>query len=105
VKPAQCLWGFVRLITNLGAFRRPPDTLPIAGNGINFLRPRQKLFSWFVKCERLFGYETIALYVPTLQPGVIISDPRNLDFVFKNEAIFGKGDFVKSRSWDLFGMS
>jgi hypothetical protein len=58
-----------------------------------------------VKCERLFGYETFAISVPTLPPGVVINDPKNLEFVFKNEAIFGKGDFFKSRSWDLFGKS
>lgn len=41
--------------------------------------------------------------MPSLPPGVIISDPRNLDFVFKNEGVFGKGEFFKRRSWDLFG--
>lgn len=34
---------------------------------------------------------------------MVINDPKNLDFVFKNEAIFGKGEFFKSRSRDLFG--
>lgn len=33
----------------------------------------------------------------------MISDPRNLEFVFKNEAIFAKGDFMKKPLWDLFG--
>lgn len=33
----------------------------------------------------------------------MINDPRNLEFVFKNEGIFEKGDFFKKRSWDLFG--
>lgn len=73
------------------------------GNGILFLQARQKLFSWFVKCERKFGYETFQISVPSLPPGVVINDPHNLDYVFKNEGVFGKGDFVKSRSWDLFG--
>ena len=41
--------------------------------------------------------------VPSLPPGVLIHDPQNLDFVFRNEGIFEKGDFFKSRSWDLFG--
>ena len=41
--------------------------------------------------------------MPTLPPGVLIHDPRNLDFVFRNEGIFTKGEFVKGRSWDLFG--
>lgn len=83
--------------------RKPSNTLPLVGNGILFLQPRQKLFSWFVKCERQTGYETLEISVPTLPPGVIISDPKNLDFVFKNEGLFNKGQFVKQRSWDLFG--
>ncbi|KAI1478133.1 cytochrome P450 [Daldinia eschscholtzii] len=83
--------------------RKPPNTLPFVGNGILFLRPRQKLFSWFVKCERRFGNETFQISVPTLPPGVVINDPKNLDYVFKNEGIFSKGDFFKKLSWDLFG--
>ncbi|KAJ0109813.1 cytochrome p450 [Diaporthe amygdali] len=91
-------------ITRGGApLRKPPNTLPLAGNGILFLQARQKLFSWFVKCERIFGHETFELYVPSLPPGVVINDPANLDYVFKNEAIFSKGDFVKKPLWDLFG--
>jgi hypothetical protein len=83
--------------------RRPPNTLPLAGNGILFLQARHKLFSWFVKCERQFGFETFQISVPTLPPGVVINDPKNLEFVLKNEGIFSKGDFFKRRSWDLFG--
>lgn len=83
--------------------RRPPNTLPLVGNGILFLQARQKLFSWFVKCERQFGFETFQISVPSLPPGVVINDPKNLEYVFKNEGIFGKGDFFKRRSWDLFG--
>ncbi|KAI0138915.1 cytochrome P450 [Hypoxylon sp. NC0597] len=83
--------------------RKPPNTLPLIGNGILFLQPRQKLFSWFVKCERQFGPETFQISVPTLPPGVVINDPRNLEYVFKNEGIFSKGDFFKRLSWDLFG--
>ncbi|KAI1410496.1 cytochrome P450 [Hypoxylon sp. FL1857] len=83
--------------------RKPPNTLPIVGNGILFLQPRQKLFSWFVKCERQFGPETFQISVPTLPPGVVINDPKNLEYVFKNEGIFSKGDFFKRLSWDLFG--
>ena len=83
--------------------RIPPDTLPLAGNGLMFLQDRWKLFSWFDKCQRQFGYETVSLTVPTLPPGILIHDPQNLDFVFKNEGIFTKGRFVKERSWDLFG--
>jgi hypothetical protein len=91
----------VHVLTNFG--RRPPNTLPLAGNGILFLQARHKLFSWFVKCERQFGFETFQISVPTLPPGVVINDPKNLEFALKNEGIFSKGDFFKRRSWDLFG--
>ncbi|KAK4162849.1 cytochrome P450 [Cladorrhinum sp. PSN259] len=83
--------------------RNPPDTLPLVGNGIKFLQSRWKLLSWFDKCQRQFGYETLSLTVPTLPPAVLISDPHNLEYVFKNEGVFTKGSFVKRRSWDLFG--
>ena len=83
--------------------RRPPNTLPLVGNGILFLQARHRLFSWFVKCEQQYGFETLQISVPSLPPGVLINDPKNLDYVFKNEGIFAKGDFFKSRSWDLFG--
>lgn len=83
--------------------RKPPNTLPLVGNGLVFLQAREKLFAWFVKCERLFGNETFELYVPSLPPGVVINDPRNLDFVFKNEGVFEKGEFMKKPLWDLFG--
>ncbi|KAH6617081.1 cytochrome P450 [Chaetomium tenue] len=83
--------------------RNPPNTLPLVGNGIKFLQSRWDLLSWFEQCQREFGYETAALSVPTLPPGVLIHDPKNLEFVFKNEGLFTKGDFVKRRSWDLFG--
>jgi hypothetical protein len=73
------------------------------GNGILFLQARHKLFSWFVKCERQFGFETFQISVPSLPPGVVINDPKNLEYVLKNEGIFAKGDFFKRRSWDLFG--
>ncbi|KAI1473020.1 cytochrome P450 [Daldinia caldariorum] len=92
------------IITRNGVpLRKPPNTLPIVGNGILFLRPRQKLFAWFVKCERQFGNETFQISVPTLPPGVVINDPKNLDYIFKNEGIFSKGDLFKKLSWDLFG--
>ncbi|KAL2256167.1 hypothetical protein VTK26DRAFT_2083 [Humicola hyalothermophila] len=83
--------------------RKPPGTLPLVGNGLKFLQSRWQLFSWFDECQRQFGYETAALSVPTLPPGVLIHSPQNLDFVFKNEGLFTKGMFVKRRSWDLFG--
>jgi hypothetical protein len=84
--------------------RKPPDTIPIFGNGIRFLQPRQKLFSWFVRNQHHFGRETYQIAVPTLPPGVVVNDPRVLDFVFKNETIFAKGEFVIKRVWDLFGV-
>ncbi|KAG0651442.1 Cytochrome P450 86B1 [Hyphodiscus hymeniophilus] len=82
--------------------RRPPNTLPLVGNGILFLQARHKLFSWFVKCERQYGFETLQISVPSLPPGVLVNDPRNLEYVLKNEGVFAKGAFFKSRSWDLF---
>ncbi|QSZ35937.1 hypothetical protein DSL72_007059 [Monilinia vaccinii-corymbosi] len=85
------------------ALRRPPNTLPLVGNGLLFLQARHKLFSWFVKCERMFGFETFEISVPSLPPGVVINDPKNLEYVLKNEGIFAKGAFFKRRSWDLFG--
>lgn len=98
-------WIYVKLLrawlTVLS--RRPPNTLPLLGNGILFLQARHKLFSWFVKCERQFGFETFQISVPSLPPGVVINDPKNLEYVLKNEGIFAKGDFFKRRSWDLFG--
>ncbi|KAF6818403.1 cytochrome p450 [Colletotrichum plurivorum] len=97
------VFGQAKLRRNGTPLRRPPNTLPLFGNGINFLRDRQKLLDWFTECERLHGYETLQITVPTLPAGVIISDPKNLDYVFKNEGIIAKGDFFKVRSRDLFG--
>ena len=78
--------------------------MPLLGNGILFLQARQKLFAWFVKCQRQFGYETFQVAVPTLPPGIVINDPRNLEFIFKNEgSLIIKGSFVKGMLWDLFG--
>lgn len=73
------------------------------GNGLVFLQAREKLFAWFVRCERIFGHETFELYVPSLPPGVVINDPQNLEYVFKHEGIFAKGEFMKEPLWDLFG--
>lgn len=87
----------------LTSLRRPPNTLPLIGNGLHFLKPRHDLFSWFVTCERQFSFETFEISVPTLPPGVVINDPKNVEFVLKNESIFSKGAFFKRRSWDLFG--
>ncbi|KAG7105368.1 Cytochrome 94A1 like protein [Verticillium longisporum] len=100
------LWavlGRVRLKRHGSALRNAPNTWPVVGNGLIFIQARQKLFRYFVTCERLHGYETLQIAVPSLPPGVIISDPKNLEYVFKHEGIFAKGSFVKERSWDLFG--
>ncbi|KAM0542537.1 hypothetical protein ACHAPJ_012745 [Fusarium lateritium] len=83
--------------------RKSPNSLPVIGNGLIFLRPRQELFSWFTRCIEQYGYETLAINIPTVAPGVIISNPANLEHVFRNEGIFQKGDFFRSRLHDLFG--
>ncbi|ORY57576.1 cytochrome P450 [Pseudomassariella vexata] len=97
------LFNVPRLKRDGVPLKTPPNTLPLVGNGILFLQARQKLFSWFAKCERQFGYETFQISVPTLPPGVVINDPQNLEYVFKNEGTFVKGDFFTRNSWDLFG--
>jgi hypothetical protein len=86
-------------------FRRSPNTLPLVGNGLLFLQARHKLFSWFVKCERQFGFETFQISIPTLPGGVVVNDPQNLEYILKHEGVFAKGDFFKRRSFDLFGKS
>lgn len=68
-----------------------------------FLQARHKLFHWFTRCERQFGFETFEISVPSLPPGVVINDPKNLDYVLKNDDLFNKGEFFRRRSWDLFG--
>lgn len=42
--------------------------------------------------------------MPSLPPGIVINDPQNLDFVFKNERLFAKGAFMTKPLWDLFGL-
>ncbi|VUC21084.1 unnamed protein product [Clonostachys rosea] len=97
-------WIYAPIITRHGTeLRKAPGTLPVLGNGIKFIQPRQKLFEWFTKCIHLHDRETLLITVPSLPPGVIISDPANLDFVFKNEPVFQKGAFFKDRLNDLFG--
>ncbi|EWC44262.1 hypothetical protein DRE_01088 [Drechslerella stenobrocha 248] len=87
--------------------RTPPGTLPFFGNGLKFLLlDRQSLFDWFSKVHNdVFGFETYAISVPTLPPGVVISNPEVLDLVMKKEGKegFGKGPFFEERSWHLFG--
>ncbi|UZP37245.1 hypothetical protein NXS19_005061 [Fusarium pseudograminearum] len=85
-----------KITRNGEPLRKPPNTLPLVGNGIIFLQPRQKLFSWFHRCERLYGYETLHITVPSLPPGVIVNDPQNLDFIFRNEGVFEKANSSSS---------
>lgn len=93
-----------RRITRHGqSLRYPPNTLPLVGNGILFLQARQKLFASFTRCIHLTGPETLSISVPSLPPGVIISSPTNLDYIFRHEGIFQKGHFFTHRSKDLFG--
>ena len=87
-----------------GSSRRPPYSLPIFGNAIKFLQPRHTLFDWFVQCQKTLGLETYEISVPSLPPGVVIQDPRNLEFVLKNANSITKGEFFRTRSWDLFGV-
>ncbi|KAJ6259664.1 Cytochrome P450 [Drechslerella dactyloides] len=87
--------------------RKPPGTLPFFGNGLKFLLlDRQSLFDWFSEIHNdVFGFETYEISVPTLPPGIVISDPEVLDLVMKREGKegFGKGPFFEERSWHLFG--
>ncbi|KAF3922723.1 hypothetical protein ABW21_db0206383 [Orbilia brochopaga] len=87
--------------------RTPPDTLPLFGNGLKFLLlDRQSLFDWFGDIHNdVFGFETYEISVPTLPPGIVISDPEVLELVMKKEGKegFGKGPFFEERSWHLFG--
>ncbi|EPS44780.1 hypothetical protein H072_1233 [Dactylellina haptotyla CBS 200.50] len=89
------------------SLRTPPGTLPVFGNGLKFLLlDRQSLFDWFSEIHNdVFGFETYEITVPTLPPGIVISDPEVLEFVMKKEGSegFGKGPFFEERSWHLFG--
>ncbi|KAL8691953.1 MAG: hypothetical protein Q9218_002915 [Villophora microphyllina] len=78
-------------------------TLPLAGNGLWFLQPRHKLLDWFVGANHQTGFTTFEISVPSLPPAIVISDPRNVEHVLKNNDVFIKGTFFRSRSWDLFG--
>ncbi|MCJ1444641.1 MAG: hypothetical protein MMC23_005143 [Stictis urceolatum] len=77
-------------------------TLPLAGYGIWFLQPRWKLLEWFAHIQPQMGFETYEIPVPSLPPAVLINDPNNLEYVLKNTDLFVKGEFFRSRSWDLF---
>lgn len=83
--------------------RNAPNTLPLVGNGLQFLQPRQHLFDWFTECIRLRGHETLRIAVPTLSGGVIVADPAIVEHVFKHVDVFQKGEFFKGKLRDLFG--
>ncbi|MCJ1352670.1 MAG: hypothetical protein MMC33_002654 [Icmadophila ericetorum] len=82
---------------------RPPGTLPLAGNGIWFLQPRHKLLDWFAEVHPKVGFGTFEISVPSLPPAIVVNDPRSVEHILKNNELFIKGDFFRSRSWDLFG--
>ena len=96
-------WPKRRPTQNGRPLPKPSDTLPIIGNALRFLQPRHALFSWFLTQQTHFGDKTYAISVPSLPPGVVISSPKNLEFVLKNESIITKGEFFRTRAWDLFG--
>ncbi|MCJ1478161.1 hypothetical protein MMC13_006837 [Lambiella insularis] len=82
---------------------RPPGTLPFAGNGLWFLQPRHKLLDWFAQVQPVVGFDTYEISIPSLPPAIVVSDPKNVEHVLKNNELFIKGEFFRSRSWDLFG--
>ncbi|CAF9926782.1 MAG: hypothetical protein GOMPHAMPRED_004220 [Gomphillus americanus] len=82
---------------------RPRGTLPFAGFGLWFLRPKYQLLDWLVKLQPGFGLETYELAIPTLPPAILINDPKVLEFVLKNHETFIKGNTFRKASWDLFG--
>lgn len=84
-------------------FRPPPGTIAMAGNGLWFLKPKHMMLEWFGRCERVMGIQTVELFIPTMPPTILISDPRNVEHVLKYNEIFVKGQFFQTRSWDLFG--
>lgn len=101
--PCELYYALSILIHADACARRPPGTLPLAGNGLWFLQPRHKLLDWFVGANHQTGFSTFEISVPSLPPAIVISDPKNVEHVLKNEQLFIKGTFFRSRSWDLFG--
>lgn len=92
-----------KILRNRTPLPRPPDTLPLIGNGLRFVQDRQILFDWFCREEERFKGETYQISVPSLPPGVVINNPKCMDYVFKNHTTFIKGDFLVNRTVDLFG--
>ncbi|MCJ1251692.1 hypothetical protein MMC30_008927, partial [Trapelia coarctata] len=82
---------------------RPPGTLLFAGNGLWFLQPRHKLLEWFAQVQPEVGFDTYEIAIPSLPAAILVNDPKNVEHVLKNNELFIKGNFFRSRSWDLFG--
>ncbi|MCJ1392632.1 hypothetical protein MMC18_005502 [Xylographa bjoerkii] len=82
---------------------RPPGTLPLAGNGLWFLQPRHELLEWFAQIQPIVGFDTYEISIPSLPAAIIVNDPKNVEHVLKNNELFIKGEYFRSRSWDLFG--
>ena len=61
------------------------------------------MLDWFAQCERVMGIQTVELFIPTMPPTILIADPQNIEHVLKNNEVFVKGEFFRTRSWDLFG--
>ncbi len=80
-----------------------PGTLPLAGYGIWFLRPRYILLQWFAQIQPKMGFDTFEVRVPSLPPAVLVNSPVCLEQILKDTSTFVKGNFFRSRSWDLFG--
>ena len=58
---------------------------------------------WFAQIQPDVGFDTYEISVPALPPAIVVNDPKNLEHVLKNNELFVKGDYFRSRSWDLFG--
>lgn len=91
----------------LGQLRKPPNTLSLLGNTLQFIAPRHDLLEFFTNLHNNpdYGFSTYEISVPTLPPGVVVNDPKVLEFILRTEGPQGfvKGEFFRQRSWDLFG--
>ena len=65
--------------------------------------PRHRLLDWFAQMGPDMAFGTYEISVPSLPPAIVINDPENVEYVLKNTELFCKGEFFRSRSWDLFG--
>jgi hypothetical protein len=51
------------------------------------------------------GSSMYEISIPSLPAAVVLSDPQSIEHVLKHNELFIKGNFFRSRSWDLFGRS